>query len=93
MLGYLSPMAFEKKRLAEKERARHAIEFFIRVASAVRQALCLRDNRSSVRYALHDMAKKLQHQLLLLLLKLALLLEFLEFFALSLYGELRAGMS
>src|ERR1700730_17979212 len=25
-LGYLSPMAFEKKRLAEKERARHAIE-------------------------------------------------------------------
>jgi hypothetical protein len=27
MLGYLSPMAFEKKRLAEKERARHAIEF------------------------------------------------------------------
>jgi hypothetical protein len=46
-----------------------------------------------VRYALHEMAKKLQHQLLLLLLKLALLLEFLKFFALSLYGELRAGMS
>jgi hypothetical protein len=37
-----------------------------------------------VRYALHEMAKKLQHQLLLLLLKLALLLEFLKFFALSL---------
>ena len=35
-----------------------------------------------MRYALHEMAKKLQHQLLLLLLKLALLLEFLEFFAL-----------
>jgi hypothetical protein len=28
MLGYVSPMAFEKKPLAEKERARHAIEFF-----------------------------------------------------------------
>jgi hypothetical protein len=51
-LGYLSPMAFEKKRLAEKERARHAIEFFIRVASAVRQALCLRGNRSIVISAL-----------------------------------------
>ena len=36
---------------------------------------------------------KLSIELLLLLLKLALLLEFLEFFAFSLYGELRAGMS